>query len=786
MKMKLCSAMMALVAVAQKDGTKRLRKLSEAPLPVCDPEAAVYSPFMANVTSTSQSTAQTCQTSCAVTAGCAFFSYNTTTHVCGYSGSTSVAYASDSAVSGPAQCLMTGWEPPAVALQAQALDAAKVLTTSDAVECSVASPTGFPAGTAAASNALWPSGAQPERLACWPRLRDSNGAILEDADGNPTPAMCHTEVLESTTNGWPGVCDGLYAPSDYKQHVFLAGKTCEEQCYKSASCPSYQVTPAGTCFVGMGVDCYVRDDYTPTAAKRYMRGSVHVLMNLAGWQVYGLSKLFGIYGDGMWDTHTEAAQACKIQCYSDLYCQWWSYSNYWGCFAEDVERAVVQWPMTSDGMNQDSAYAKTAIAGEYIQHVCEPANATVVLNMPGCATVDLEVMGNTAADAVVTSSPGDCQAKCAATDGCQSFTFYSTSSKCALLTGNSDTEAGYFVGAISGPAGCSTADAIATAAGVTVTAEPSSTSLTAAGVTVTGAAVTNSFAQFEDLHLSGVYENLVFSLLTTDQISAISEDCAEVLAQQLEIATSAVYDAAGNLGKCTWSDAAQTEPELSRRLDSSGNLPTSTGSRFTAFVQSSSGATYTEAETAIVAPAFSQALTLQVRSALGTSQAIPYTDGSNTNTPLTITLTTVEYHEPAKASQDSSAPSSFGGMWVVISVVLCCLLVGACGAAAFLRNQDAPKTSKRALSANVVTPATTQEETPMISQPDQTMSTETSKMSLLYDAPSAFSSSVPFPDVDIPPAVSSVPFPDAGTRRAVPSDPSYTPLVGGSAYYRAN
>merc|ERR1712176_953959 len=179
------------------------------------------------------------------------------------------------------------------------------------------------------------------------------------------PLACRDiAVIEDSNFGWPGKCMGLYHQANMQDN-------CEMHCKSVPTCQGWQLAPDMSCWEGMGESCYVRPDWSPVRSQRFQHGNVRVLMNLKGWQVQGLHRVFDAKGDGYFTNDDDAVAHCKLACYSDIKCDFWSYSYWYGCYVEDVNFATVEYPLTLNSMTRDSDFAKSAIAGEYIQHTCD-------------------------------------------------------------------------------------------------------------------------------------------------------------------------------------------------------------------------------------------------------------------------------------------------------------------------------------------------------------------------------------------------------------------------------
>eukprot|EP00929_Paragymnodinium_shiwhaense_P086180 TRINITY_DN466_c0_g1_i2.p2 TRINITY_DN466_c0_g1~~TRINITY_DN466_c0_g1_i2.p2 ORF type:complete len:615 (-),score=110.51 TRINITY_DN466_c0_g1_i2:335-2179(-) len=363
-----------------------------------------FLPHMANVSHTMQTSYEACQISCALTPGCSYFAFNKYLMQCNYADASAQPQADYEYVAGKAICQAGEGAPP--------------------VMCKTDYPKdGFPGLTAEDSNKAWPLGHQPGSLECWPKKSDGK------------PASCKvTTVIEDTKIGWPGVCWGLQ-----KSDVSVA--ECDSKCKNDPECAGYQIED-DNCYFGQGRDCYLREsakDWRPTRAQRMQHGTVRVLMDLKGWQVQGLSKVFRAKADGHFDTQEAAAEHCRLACYSQIECQYWSYSTDYGCWIEDVKKFRVNYPLTTTDMTRDSTFAQTSIAGEYIQHLCEdPVHASWQgADVPFCALSGYRLDPLDMTKASIEANADLCQKKCFNTADCGYFSFHPKSGKCHLESYNS-------------------------------------------------------------------------------------------------------------------------------------------------------------------------------------------------------------------------------------------------------------------------------------------------------------------------------------------------------------
>lgn len=209
---------------------------------------------------------------------------------------------------------------------------------------------GFPGSNAAATNAAFVGGEQPDALACWGTL------------GDDTPQTCwYHEVIDDTSSGWPGRCDEMTKVSDSNDQA-----ACSLSCVDQPLCASWAVRD-GSCFHGIGDSCFSAQP-SPVAAQRIMHGKVRVLMNLPLIQIYSLRTKFPA---GFFVNQSTAITECAKVCYSNILCQYWIFSEAHGCLVEEPQRhSTVQYPLTQSGLSRTSAFAHSVVAGEYIQHYC--------------------------------------------------------------------------------------------------------------------------------------------------------------------------------------------------------------------------------------------------------------------------------------------------------------------------------------------------------------------------------------------------------------------------------
>jgi len=299
-----------------------------------------YYPEMENVTGQPfhlMSSVQ-CQTHCLNTPGCAVFAFWQESQECWLGNADAVLVSAPTlgAVSGPAAC------------------------PQDNEACTTFPGPGFPGKTEPVSRAAWPTHHQPTTLQCWPRK--SNGF----------PATCANKtvtVLEDTANGWPGRCKGLIQVS------LQPRETCQSRCFNSPLCGVWalenRTTGVPTCWHGVvGQNCFdVSDGLDPMRAQMVMHGGFRVLMNTMEMNINNLTKIFDVITFQSWQ---DGAAACRKSCLSLLLCQYWQYSEVYGCSIEHSSVDTVKYPLVNNGIDMQTGtdVASTVRAGEYIQHIC--------------------------------------------------------------------------------------------------------------------------------------------------------------------------------------------------------------------------------------------------------------------------------------------------------------------------------------------------------------------------------------------------------------------------------
>jgi len=242
----------------------------------------------------------------------------------------------------------------------------------------------FPGHTAEDTNAAWSEGRQPASLDAWP------------ADPSGAPVPCYDTVpLEDTADGWPGVCENL----DYHSEIAdVAG--CRETCFHTPSCAVWQWrngsgvigSMLSGCSMGTGTRCWGHSNVDPAdvfAAQRLRHGSVRVLKDMTAWWVNGLRPM----GLNAAVDHAERIRRCRNWCYSNVFCQYWQYTNDHGCWVEDPEENFeAQYPLLIANTYQSPGAVSGTIlanldpprmvaAGEYIQHYCAAESPSVVAQL---------------------------------------------------------------------------------------------------------------------------------------------------------------------------------------------------------------------------------------------------------------------------------------------------------------------------------------------------------------------------------------------------------------------
>jgi len=332
----------------------------------------------------------TCQKLCVADGNCTAFTYAPQTRDCSFAGEAAKRKPiAASTVAGYGSCR------------------GRHGANSDA--CTRAVPeNGFPGLTPEKSNAAWMNSYQPHSLECWPM----------DFAGNYRSCDV-VRVLEDTAKGWPGKCIGLI-----KQEGVLGTEACEQLCTQDPQCPGWQVGYYDWCYHGVGLECFVRSNFTPAASQRLQHGEVRKLMDLAGWQIMGLTRQF-VDNKGYFQDQLDAIAACRKVCYSDIHCQYWQYAPKFGCWIEDWGKGYgPAYPLTLDWASRTTAFALDSVAGEMIQHFC-PAGHSERTVQVSCQTRGVKYVASPGSwsDERVAQSPAECQVECSKVAQCAFFTF---------------------------------------------------------------------------------------------------------------------------------------------------------------------------------------------------------------------------------------------------------------------------------------------------------------------------------------------------------------------------
>ncbi|CAK9111434.1 unnamed protein product [Durusdinium trenchii] len=307
--------------------------------------ARYFSPFSQRTNAT---TIYECQKKCVSTSEikCLYFGFWPSTGVCYLAPADAAftAYLSEGAYTGPAVCP----EIPTV--------------------CTEIPTAAYPAASPEMSKMAWPMHMTPPKLSCWPK----------DFIGKRYKSCPTMTVVEDTATGWPGKCLGL------REVLVPYGETCQSWCEKQIACSVWQEVeqknPKQTLcyqtFWSPGYNCYARildngtEDlsFKPVRAQRIMHGEVRVLKKLSFVHIDGLKNVFD---ENYFAKHDDGVQACRTICYSDLGCQWWTYSRARGCYVEDISYQALPVPLTTASFQVFAREAKEVLDGEYIQHQCK-------------------------------------------------------------------------------------------------------------------------------------------------------------------------------------------------------------------------------------------------------------------------------------------------------------------------------------------------------------------------------------------------------------------------------
>lgn len=390
----------------------------------CFRQGYTYDWFIPN-TMINTTSLQLCQRRCQSTPACAHFVYWAFWGECWFADENAVEKpASPFLITGDIACDAKGMAPPP--------------------RCRTELPmNGFPGINGVVSNQAWPGSKQPYSLECWPKAW--TGAHL---------ACKKVTVLDDTTSDWPGKCSGLV------ERKSIAGADCSKDCSRNPLCQSWQLTPFDSCWQGLGRDCFVRENFQPRSAQRLQHGSVRVLMDLTGWQIVGLYKVFD-NAEGYFPNVKDAITFCKHVCYSDIRCQYWSYAPNFGCWVEDASLPYKPgYPLTLDDAYRNTDFALDSVAGEYIQHYCEADDVIVYPPSPpppltGCLKrgIRFEPANMVFQHRTVESSYDACSSRCKNILNCVYFAYWPDGG-CHVTDGSAREVTAENYEVISGPVNC--------------------------------------------------------------------------------------------------------------------------------------------------------------------------------------------------------------------------------------------------------------------------------------------------------------------------------------------
>lgn len=284
--------------------------------------------------------AEGCQAICAKTPECEVFSYWVAPQPkCSLGGAASRIDSSptDGVVSGPKSC------------------------TSPPQACSAMPVSEWPRGTEGAVMANWSTGYQPQKDQCF------NGY------GTVSAKCPDVSILDSISAVWPGQCHGLVKVDNVPQ-----GISCEDACKQNVACPGYELAADGSCWHGLGRDCFTGGQTgrgVPKEAKRFQRGSIRVIRNMTHLSLTNLETVFGpgsITSMSQQGGQPLPARQCANVCYSLVGCEYWQLDTRIGCRIENPANGhTVTYPLSSSAVSWDAASVADIVAGEYIQRRCD-------------------------------------------------------------------------------------------------------------------------------------------------------------------------------------------------------------------------------------------------------------------------------------------------------------------------------------------------------------------------------------------------------------------------------
>jgi hypothetical protein len=506
---------------------------------------------------------------------------------------------------------------------------------------------------------------------------------------------------------------------------------------------------------------------------------VRVLMDLKGWQIYGLSRVWTINADGYFTEAQPSAEHCKMACYSDINCDYWSYSIWYGCWLEDISKDTVAYPLTLNDMTRDSNFAKSAIAGEYIQHICdpsyvEPGTTPTQIPTPYCALENYQLYPlDSAAAAQVVANPQQCQTLCQQFTNCSYFSFFHQTGNCHLQAGSTAAANGaspemqYSGDATCGPKECPVTTPNPMAAcdqhpeciqagftgiccpnldmevldccSVINTQSPDGGMTWGQGASTTMMNVGASADHPTHLHVSMNMGNLTYPELTSDQNGKLSS----LVATRIGTTTNAGVTDMSSVGqKVTLSDGTTT---VARRLETT---VTAQGTIFSAILDTGD---QSGVYTVLSSPAFDALISKDVRDTVGMASAIKCygTPCNNADTWLNLTDISVTYYDP-----DANAEESWFSRWWPFLLALALVLCGICIICGVWRSSRSKKSDR---SADLETDRSMDNfpdvEDSLLHPPDDGLPTGG-----VHDVGDQH---LPFPEAGLP-NMHQVPFPEAG------------------------
>eukprot|EP00930_Biecheleria_cincta_P090204 TRINITY_DN7954_c0_g1_i1.p1 TRINITY_DN7954_c0_g1~~TRINITY_DN7954_c0_g1_i1.p1 ORF type:complete len:673 (+),score=83.71 TRINITY_DN7954_c0_g1_i1:108-2126(+) len=427
MRMLLLLAVVLMIPSCQGQTSEDVKFMESQPIG-CFRQGFSYSSYIPN-TSINTTSIQRCQAKCQKVSGCVKFAYYAWRGECWFADAKATMKPTGGAyvIAGHRTCSQQDLAIPERCISEKPLN-------------------GFPGISAANSNAAWKGGQQPAPSECWPTWWDGQALACNQIG-----------VLDGTAKGWPGKCRGLVEIEG------VNGTDCEANCRSNPSCQSYQNSVYYSCWQGLGFDCFVRQNFVPRDAKRFQHGRIRVLMDLKGWQIVGLYKAFD-NSQGFFDTDQTAIEYCKHVCYSDIRCEYWSYAPKFGCWVHDAAQEYVPaYPLTLSSAMRDTPFALDSIAGEYIQHLCDPTMVSKDVpkpftNLTKCAEkgVRYDPPNMALQSRTIVPNYEACRQRCKATLNCAYFAWWPNGG-CHIADATAHRVTAEDWGVVSGPVDCSRA-----------------------------------------------------------------------------------------------------------------------------------------------------------------------------------------------------------------------------------------------------------------------------------------------------------------------------------------